>query len=215
MSDEIRIETAARADFGKGAARRARREGQVPAVLYGHGIDPVHLNLHRHQLTMALRQGLNTLLTIDVDGKDQLALAKDVQVHPLQRVIQHVDLLLVKKGEKVTVEVPVELVGTPVPGGQVNHDLTAVTIEAEATDIPDSVTVELDSIEIGGQVLAGDLKLGKATLLTDPEALIVAVSEVVEADVESDAETEGTEAADADAAEEPAAESDESAQSAE
>lgn len=200
MADEIRIDAAPRADFGKGAARRARREGQIPAVLYGHGIDPVHLNLHGHQLTMALRQGLNTLLTINVNGKDELALAKDVQVHSLQRAIQHADLLLVKKGEKVVVEVPIELVGNPVAGGQVNHDLTAVSLEAEATDIPESIAVELDKIEIGGQVLAGELALpGGATLLTDPEALIVGVTEVVEADVETEAE-EGAEAA------EPAAE---------
>jgi large subunit ribosomal protein L25 len=196
MSDEVRIEAAPRADFGKGAARRARRDGHVPAVLYGHGMDPVHLNLHRHQLTMALRQGgLNTLLTINVGGKDQLALAKDVQAHALQRVIQHVDLLLVKKGEKVIVEVPIELVGIAVPGGQINHDLTAVSIEAEATNIPEYIEVQLDKVEIGGQVLAGDLSLpGGATLLTDPEALIVAVSEVVEADVETEAE-EGAEPA--------------------
>lgn len=212
MSDEVRIEAAPRADFGKGAARRARRDGHVPAVLYGHGIDPVHLNLHRHQLTMALRHGLNSLLTINVDGKDEIALAKDVQVHPLRRVIQHVDLLLVKKGEKVTVEVRVDLVGNPVPGGQVNQDLTAVSVEAEATDIPEFIEVELDSVEIGAQVLAGDLSLpGSATLLTDPEALIVAVSEVVEADVESDAEeTAATPAADQEEA--PAAESGEAAE---
>lgn len=194
MSDEVRIDTAKRDDFGKGAARRARRDGQVPAVLYGHGIDPVHLNLHGHQLTMALRQGLNTLLTISVDGNDEMALAKDVQVHPLRRVIQHVDLLLVKKGEKVTVDVPVELTGDVVPGGQVNQDLTNVTLEAEATAIPESLEVSIEGMEIGAQVLAGDLSLpGGASLLTDPEALIVAISEVVEADVESDAVSEDAE----------------------
>lgn len=188
MSDEVRIEAATREDFGKGAARRARREGTIPGVLYGHGIDPVHLNLHAHQLTMALRQGLNTLLTIPVNGRDELALAKDVQVHPLRRVIQHVDLLLVKRGEKVTVDVPVEVTGEVVSGGQVNQDLTSVSVEAEATKIPDSLSVDIESLEIGGQILAGDLQLpAGATLLTDPEALIVAVTEVVEADVESDA----------------------------
>lgn len=193
MSDEVRIATAPRADFGKGAARRARREGHVPAVLYGHGIDPVHLNLHRHQVTMALRHGLNTLLTVEVNGKDELALAKDVQVHPLRRVILHIDLLLVKKGEKVTVEVPVELIGSAPAGGQVNHDLTAVSIEAEATHIPESIELDLGALKIGAHVVAGDLTLPRgASLLTDPEALIVAISDLVEADVETDAE-EGAE----------------------
>ncbi|MFV0533200.1 MAG: 50S ribosomal protein L25/general stress protein Ctc [Cumulibacter sp.] len=207
MVDDNRIDASPRTDFGKGAARRARRDGHVPAVLYGHGMDPVHLNLHRHQLTMALRQGLNSLLTVQVDGRDELALAKDVQVHPLQRVIQHVDLLLVRKGEKVAVDVPVEFVGDVVAGGQVNHDLTSVSIEAEATDIPESISVEIDGIEVGGQVLAGDLKLpGSATLLTDPEALIIAVSEVsaVAEDDEAEEAAEGEateEAADADDAE--------------
>lgn len=199
MSDEVRIDAAKREDFGKGAARRARRDGTVPGVLYGHGIDPVHLNLHAHQLTMALRQGLNTLLTIEVDGKDEMALAKDVQVHPLRRAIQHVDLLLVKRGEKVTVDVPVEVTGEVVNGGQVNQDLTAVSVEAEATHIPESLEVSIEGLEIGAQVLAGDLALPSgSTLLTDPEALIVAISEVVEADVESDAvpeEAEGEEGA--------------------
>ena len=191
MSDEVRIETAKRDSFGKGSARRARREGTVPAVLYGHGIDPVHLTLHAHQLTMALRHGLNTLLTIDVDGKDELALAKDVQVHPLRRAIQHVDLLLVKKGEKVTVDISIELTGDLVPGGQLNQDLTSVSVEAEATHIPESIGLDIGDLAIGSQLLAGDLVLpAGSTLLTDPEALVVAISELVDADVESDAGTE-------------------------
>lgn len=217
MSDEVRIDAAKREDFGKGAARRARREGTIPGVLYGHGIDPVHLNLHAHQLTMALRHGLNSLLTIQVDGKDELALAKDVQVHPLRRAIQHVDLLLVKKGEKVTVDVSVELVGEVVPGGQVNQDLTNVSIEAEATNIPETLEVSIDGLEIGGQILAGDITLPSgSTLLTDAESLIVGISEVVEADVETDAVSEDEaaegETAEGEAAEGDAAEGDESAE---
>ena len=217
MSDEVRIDATKREDFGKGAARRARREGTVPGVLYGHGIDPVHLNLHAHQLTMALRHGLNSLLTIEVDGKDELALAKDVQVHPLRRAIQHVDLLLVKKGEKVTVDVSVELVGEVVPGGQVNQDLTNVSIEAEATNIPETLEVSIDGLEIGGQILAGDITLPSgSTLLTDPESLIVGISEVVEADVETDAVSEDEaaegETAEGETAEGDAAEGDESAE---
>lgn len=189
MSNEIRIEAAQRADFGKGAARRARRDGQVPAVLYGHGIDPVHLNLHRHQLTMALRQGLNALLTISVDGKDELALAKDVQVHPLRRVIQHVDLLLVKKGEKVTVDVSLELTGQAAPGGQEYLDLNELTIEAEATAIPDVIEVSIEGLEIGAQVLASDVVLpAGASLLTDPEVLVASISEILDSNVDDEEE---------------------------
>ena len=215
MSDEVRIEATTREDFGKGAARRARREGSVPGVLYGHGIDPVHLNLHAHQLTMALRQGLNTLLTIKVDGRDELALAKDVQVHPLRRAIQHVDLLLVKKGEKVTVDVRVEVTGEVVAGGQLNQDLTSVSLEAEATHIPEALSVDISDLAIGDQILAADLQLPSGSLLlTDGESLIVAVTELVEADLETDASSEDAEG-DADEAAESAEGGDAEGESAE
>lgn len=194
MIEEVRIDAAPRADFGKGAARRVRREGSIPGVLYGHGIDPVHLNLHGHQLTMALRKGLNTLLTVKVDGKDQLMLAKDVQVDPLLREILHVDLLMVKKGEKVAVEVSVELVGQAAPGGQVHLDLNELSIEAEATAIPDIIEVSIEGLEIGGQILAADVALpAGATLLTEGDVLVASVTEVLESDTAEEEEESGIE----------------------
>lgn len=196
MADETRVDALKRDEFGKGSARRTRKEGRIPAVLYGHGIDPVHLALAGHDTMMALRRGgLNTLLTIKIDGKDQLALPKDVQVHPLKREIQHIDLQVVRKGEKVTVDVPVNLTGEVVPGGQVNHDLTTASVEAEATAIPEELVVDIEGLEIGAQVLAGELSLpAGSTLLTDPETMVVAISEVVEADLETDAVAEDEEA---------------------
>lgn len=189
---ETKIDAQPRSDFGKGSARRTRREGRIPAVLYGHGMEPAHLGLAGHDLTMALRQGgLNTLLTIEVDGKEELALPKDVQVDPLRREILHVDLLLVKRGEKVIVDIPIVLIGDVVPGGQVNHDLTTASVEAEATRIPEQIEVDIESLQVGDQVLAGDLALPEGTtLLTDAEAMVLAISEVLEADVESDAVAE-------------------------
>lgn len=202
MANEVRIAATKRTEFGKGSARRTRREGKIPAVLYGHGTDPVHLALAGHELTMALRQGgVNTLLTIAVDGEDQLALPKALQIHPLRRVINHVDLLIVRRGEKVTVDVPVIVIGEVAPGAQVNQDLTSLSVEAEATAIPESFEVSIEGLEVGAQVLAGEITLpAGTTMLSDPESLILAINEQLEAEVESelDAEepVEGDEAAD-------------------
>lgn len=204
MANEVRIVATKRTEFGKGSARRTRRDGKIPAVLYGHGTDPVHLALAGHELTMALRQGgVNTLLTIDVDGEDQLALPKALQIHPMRRVINHVDLLIVRRGEKVTVDVPVVVIGEIAPGGQVNQDLTSLSVEAEATAIPESFEVNIEGLEVGAQVLAGEITLPSGTtLLSDPEGLIVAINEQLEAEVESDldaeAPAEGDEAASGD-----------------
>lgn len=189
---EVRIAATKRTEFGKGSARRTRREGNIPAVLYGHGTDPVHLALAGHELTMALRKGgVNTLLTIAVDGDDQLALPKALQIHPLRRVINHVDLLIVRRGEKVTVDVPVMVIGEIAPGAQVNQDLTTLSVEAEATAIPESFEVSIEGLEVGAQILAGEIALPSGTtLLTDPEGLILAINEQLEAEVESELEAE-------------------------
>lgn len=214
MSDEVRIPATKRTEFGKGSARRTRRDGNIPAVLYGHGTDPVHLALAGHTLTMALRNGgTNTLLTIDVDGEDVLALPKDLQVHPLKRIISHLDLLIVRKGQKVHVEVPIILVGEAAPGTQINTDMQEVSIEAEATNIPETIEVNIDGFEIGTQILASDLQLPTGSvLLSDPETLVLNIVEPQDADTESDAESEeaATDEPSADAAAEPAAEADES-----
>ncbi|PRZ41942.1 large subunit ribosomal protein L25 [Antricoccus suffuscus] len=214
MSDEVRIPATKRSEFGKGSARRTRREGNIPAVLYGHGTDPVHLALAGHTLTMALRHGgTNTLLTIEVDGDDVLALPKDLQIHPIKRIISHLDLLIVRKGQKVHVDVPIVLVGEAAPGTQINTDMQEVSIEAEATNIPETIEVNIDGFEIGTQVLASDLQLPSGSVLvSDPETLVLNIVEPQEADTDSDAEAEETateassEASDA----EPAGEADKS-----
>ncbi len=192
MSDEVRIPATKRSEFGKGSARRTRREGNIPAVLYGHGTDPVHLALAGHTLTMALRKGgVNTLLTVDVDGEDVLALPKDLQIHPLKRIISHLDLLIVRKGQKVHVEVPIVIVGEAAPGTQINTDMVEALIEAEATDIPETIEVNIGGFEIGAQILASDLQLpAGSVLLSDPETLVLNVVEPQDADTESDADTE-------------------------
>jgi len=141
---EVRLTTEPRTEFGKGSARRTRRAGKVPAVLYGHGQQVRHLALPARDLAFAMRAGANTLLTLELDGTTELALPKAIQRHPLKGTYDHVDLLLVRRGERVTVEVPITLVGTPGPDTLVNHDLTTLTVEAEATHIPDGIEVSID-----------------------------------------------------------------------
>ena len=196
MSSEEKIKAEVRTEFGKGAARRIRRDGKVPAVIYGHGNDPVHLTMPGHDTMMALKQA-NALLSIVIDGDEQLALAKDVQRDPIKPVIDHVDLVIVKKGEKVTVDVPVHIEGNAAPDTMVTTDHTSLSLEVEATHIPESVTVSVEGLAGGTQILAGQVELpAGATLITDPEALVV---NVTEAETMA-AEGEGDEAADADAA---------------
>jgi large subunit ribosomal protein L25 len=186
---EVRITAEPRTEFGKGAARRTRRAGKVPAVLYGHGEAPRHISLPGHDLMRALRTP-NILLTLDVDGTSQLALPKDVQRDPIRGVLEHVDLLLVRRGEKVTVEVPVHVVGEVAPGGLLTHSLTALTIEAEATQIPGSFEISVEGLEIGDGIKAGEIALpAGATLITDPDQGVVQVvtaptAEQLEAEIE-------------------------------
>lgn len=194
MSEEL-IKAEARTEFGKGAARRIRREAKVPAVIYGHGIEPLHITLPGHTTMMALRHGgANALLHIEVDGKEQLALTKQVQSDPIKGFLEHIDFVLVKKGEKVTVEVPVHVVGEAKPDALVVTEANVVTIEAEATHIPESIEVSVEGAESGTQVLASDLKLPKgSTLVTDGDALIINVTHAPTA-AEVEAELEEAEA---------------------
>ncbi|HEY8111552.1 MAG TPA: 50S ribosomal protein L25/general stress protein Ctc [Actinomycetes bacterium] len=172
---EVRITAEPRTEFGKGAARRTRRAGKVPAVLYGHGEAPLHISLPGHDLMRALRTS-NVLLSLDVEGKSRLALPKDVQRDPIRGVLEHVDLLLVRRGEKVTVEVPIHVVGEVAPGGFLTQSLTALTIEAEATRIPRSFEISVEGLEIGDGIKAGDIALpAGATLVTDAEHGVVHV----------------------------------------
>jgi large subunit ribosomal protein L25 len=191
---EVRIAAEPRTEFGKGGARRTRRAGKIPAVLYGHGTEPRHIALPARDFAFAIRGGINTLLTVEIDGGAELALPKAIQRDPLKGTFEHVDLLLVRRGEKVTVELPITLTGEARPGGLVNQDLNSLTVEAEATNIPDGVDINIGDIEVGGHVSAGDVQLPSgATLVTEPDALVVAVvsapsAEAVEAEL---AELEG------------------------
>ncbi|MFD5744299.1 50S ribosomal protein L25/general stress protein Ctc [Streptomyces massasporeus] len=174
---EVKISAATRTEFGKGAARRIRREDNVPGVLYGHGSDPLHLTLPGHDLLMALRTP-NVLIALDIDGKtNELAIPKSVQRDPVKGFLEHVDLLLVKRGEKVTVEVPVHAEGELAPGGYLlEHVLNALPVEAEATHIPESVTVSVEGLEAGASILAKDITLPKGTTLAvDEDAVVLQV----------------------------------------
>ena len=172
---EFRLVAEPRTECGKGSARRTRRAGRVTAVLYGHGQDVVHLSLPAREFAAALRNGgTNVLLTIEFDGKDQLALTKAVQRDPISRVHEHVDLLLVRRGEKTTVEVPVVIVGEPAPDTISNHQLNTVSLEADATNLPETIEVDITGRTAGNGITAGDLPLpAGATLITDPEALVI------------------------------------------
>ncbi|QZA08714.1 50S ribosomal protein L25/general stress protein Ctc [Mycolicibacter heraklionensis] len=190
-----------RTETGKGASRRARREGKVPAVLYGHGTDPQHLELNAHDFAAVLRHsGTNAVLTLNIEGKEQLALTKALDVHPIRRTIQHADLLVVKRGEKVVVEVNVVIEGDAMSGTLVTQDATTVEIEAEALSIPEQLTVSIEGAEAGTQFTAGSLELPKGvTLVSDPDLLLVNVVEP-RAEEEPEAEAAG-EAAEAEAGE--------------
>ena len=171
---EVTIIAEARTEFGKGAARRIRRADKIPAVLYGHGTDPVHITLPGHETLLALRTA-NALLSIQLDGGSQLALPKQVQRDPIKRTIEHVDLVLVRRGEKVTVDVAVVLQGEASPEALVDLVAASVSLEAEATHIPTEVVVSIEGLPVGTQITAGDLQLPEGSTLSglDPEALVV------------------------------------------
>ncbi|MEJ1088400.1 50S ribosomal protein L25/general stress protein Ctc [Microbacterium sp. Mu-80] len=206
MSDDNKVHVDLRTNFGKGFARRLRAEGKIPAVIYGHGTDPVHVALPGHQVSLIIRRA-NALLDLDIEGKSQLVLVKDVQKDPVRQIIEHIDLLVVKKGEKVAVEVPVVLVGESFSGTIVTQDLTTIKLEVEATHIPEHVEVSVEGLEEGAHITAGEVTLPKgASLLDDPEALLVAVSIPAAEVSEENAEEAETAAAPAESAEEAAAE---------
>ncbi|MDM7486884.1 50S ribosomal protein L25/general stress protein Ctc [Rhodococcus sp. GXMU-t2271] len=177
MSDENRLAAVVRTEFGKGAARRARRDGQVPAVLYGHGTDPKHLSLPAREFAAVLRaHGTNAVLTLEVDGSEELALTKSVVVHPIRNYIEHADLLVVKKGEKVTVEVPLVVTGEAASGTLVVNEISTVKLEADALNLPEQIEVSIEDAEAGTQITAADVQLPTgATLQDDPELLLVNV----------------------------------------
>ena len=173
---EVRIEAELRNEFGKGAARRTRRAGRVPAVIYGHGAEVRHLSLPEHELMLALKTP-NVLIRLEgLPGRAGLALPKAVQRNPLKGDIEHVDLIEVRRGEKVTVEIPVQVTGEIEPGGLLDQQMVRLTVEAEATNIPQGITVDVEGMEIGASVHAKDLDLPSGvTLAADPEALVLHV----------------------------------------
>lgn len=179
MSDQTHIAATKRTEFGKGAARRVRRAHQVPAVLYGHGTPPLHLTLPGHDTMMALKH-TNAVLKLDVDAEEHLALVKDVQRDPIKRTIEHVDLVIIRKGEKVQVDISVRLEGDAAPETVVSMDYSELTVETDATSIPDGFTVSIEGMQAGTQVLAGQVELPAGVeLITDPEALVVNVSQSI------------------------------------
>lgn len=190
MSSE-KITAESRTEFGKGAARRIRRADKVPAVVYGHGNDPVHLTLPGHETMMALKHGgANALLELDVEGTTHLALTKQVQIDPITRHLEHIDFVAVRRGEKVTVEIPVHLNGEAARDTLVVTENSTVQVEAEATHIPEYIEVDIEGAEAGTQIHASDLKLPSgSTLLLDAETLIVNITEaptveMIEAELE-------------------------------
>lgn len=194
--------TEARTTFGKGVARKIRAKGKIPAVIYGHGTEPQHVTLPAHETALILRKS-NQVLELDIDGKIQLALVKDVQKDPVRQIIEHIDLIVIRKGEKVTVDVSIHLEGDSAPGTFVNQDANSISLEAEATHIPETITVSIEGAEDGFHVFAKDIKLPTgSTLITDGDTLIVAVSAAAAQDLGEVPEAEA--AADADEA--PAAE---------
>jgi large subunit ribosomal protein L25 len=223
---EVRLPAETRTEFGKGGARRTRRAGKVPAVIYGHGADPRHVALPAREFANAIRHGgANVLLTLDVEGGEQLVIPKSIQRHPIKGHYEHVDLLAVRRGEKVTIDVPIVVVGDIVPGGLLNQEATTVSVEAEATHIPSSFEVSIAGLEIGSQITAGDVQLPTgSTLIVDPASVLLIVTQaptaedleaevaeaaaelgIVEDAPESTDEAEGGEAAEGESTEAPAA----------
>jgi large subunit ribosomal protein L25 len=191
---EVRLNAETRTEFGKGGARRTRRAGMIPAVIYGHGADPRHVSLPAREFTNAVRHGgTNVLLTLDLGGEEQLAIPKAIQRHAIKGTFDHVDLLAVRSGEKVTIDVPLAVSGDVVPGGLLAQESTSVSLEAEATHLPTEIAVSIANLKIGDQITAGDLDLPTgATLITDPTHVLLAMNE---APTEADIEAETAEAA--------------------
>ncbi|MGV0604465.1 50S ribosomal protein L25/general stress protein Ctc [Mycolicibacterium sp. XJ1904] len=184
------LTAAVRTETGKGASRRARRNGKVPAVLYGHGTDPQHLELDGRDFAAVLRNsGTNAVLTLDINGKEQLALTRALDIHPIRRTITHADLLVVRRGEKVVVEINVVIEGDAVPGTLVTQETNTIEVEADVQSIPENVVVSVEGVEAGTQFTAGSLELPSGvTLVTDPDSLVV---NVVVAPTAEELEAEG------------------------
>jgi large subunit ribosomal protein L25 len=191
---EARIDAETRTEFGKGAARRTRRAGKIPAVLYGHGTDPQHLSLPQLEFARVIReQGRNAVLTLNIAGQTQLALTKTVVTHPIRPYIEHVDLLVIRRGEKVSVEVQLVVTGEAAPGTMVTQELNTLEVEADVSSIPEQIEVSVEGLEVGSQIHASDVPLPEGTeLKADAELLVVnVVPSPTEAQLEGETEAEG------------------------
>ncbi|GAB2511656.1 50S ribosomal protein L25/general stress protein Ctc [Paramicrobacterium agarici] len=203
MAEQLKLSAETRESFGKGAARKLRAAGKIPAVVYGHGAAPLHLTLPGHETMLLLRRS-NALIEIDVDGKKHLTLVKDVQRDPVSQIIEHVDLIVIKKGERVDVEVPVHLEGESFSGTIVMVEVTTVRLNVAATNIPESLSHSIEGAVEGTQVLAGDITLPEGAELAEEADLLLAHVTVPSAP--SEAEEEAAEAAAAEEAAEGASE---------
>ena len=193
-SQRSKLVTEQRTEFGKGAARRLRVAGKVPAVLYGHGTEPQHLTLNTHEVFLVVRRS-NAIIDLDIEGASQLALVRDVQRNPIMMgadAIEHLDLIIVKRGEKVTVDVPVHLEGESAPGTISNLEVNSLSLEVDALNIPEYLTVSIEDLEEGALVTAGDVTLPEgAELLTDAEQQVVGII-VPQLDTESTADEDSS-----------------------
>jgi large subunit ribosomal protein L25 len=205
---EVRLPAEPRTEFGKGGARRTRRAGKIPAVIYGHGAPPRHVSLPAREFGHAIKHGgANVLITLSLNGAEELAIPKAIQRHPIKGGFEHVDLLAVRRGEKVTIDVPIIIVGEVAAGGLLAQESNTVSVEAEATHLPSEIEVSVEGLAIGSHVTAGDLTVPSgATLVTDPEQVLVVIQEAptaaeLEAEFEGEAEAEAPEAEAAPAAE--------------
>ena len=176
MSEDTKVHAELRTNFGKGFARRLRAAGKIPAVIYGHGAEPQHVALPGHQVTLLIRRA-NALLDLDIAGASQLVLVKDVQRDPVLQIVEHIDLIVVKKGERVQVEVPVHVTGETAPGTIFNLDAVSLRLDVEATHIPENVVVDVTGREDGAHIYAADIELPRgASLVDEPDLLIIGVS---------------------------------------
>jgi large subunit ribosomal protein L25 len=191
---EVRLSAEPRTEFGKGGARRTRRAGKIPAVIYGHGADPRHVSLPAREFGHAIKHGgANVLLTLDLEGSEQLAIPKAIQRHPIKGVYEHVDLLAVRRGEKVRIEVPLTVVGEIVRGGLLAQENMTVSVEAEATHLPTEIEVSIEGLEIGSHITAADLNLPAGSVLAgEPEQVMLLIQEAPTAEqLEAETVVEG------------------------
>lgn len=201
MSSEIRLPAETRSEFGKGASRRLRRADQVPAVVYGHGEDPLHISLPGHQTMLALKHR-NAVVAIDLGGEEHLAYAKFVQRHAIKQDVEHVDFVTIRRGEKIQVDIPVITTGTAQPDAVVTVEHQTIAVLADAFSLPESIEVDIEDFAVGTQILAGELALPDGVeLVTDPEAMVINATEVRAAAAEGDeAEADADEGAEAEPA---------------